>query len=121
MINIIIVLSVFFSSMAQISLKLGMIHYASSTSMYSTLAQHITSGLLFNPYIAGGVSLHMAALATWLYVLKQVEVSYAYPFISLGFVLVLIVGYYLFDETINYAKCLGIASIIAGVILVSKS
>ncbi|NNF16364.1 MAG: EamA family transporter, partial [Gammaproteobacteria bacterium] len=61
------------------------------------------------------------ALIAWLYVLKQVDVSYAYPFISLGFVFVLLISYQFFNETINLYKIAGIMSIILGVFLISRS
>lgn len=121
MINTIILLSIICSSSAQLFLKIGMTNFALQNDNRAMDATSVLAGIVLNPYILGGVSLHLAALATWLYVLKHVEVSYAYPFISLGFVLVLIFGYLFFDETLNFVKCLGIAAIILGVFLISRS
>lgn len=121
MINAIILLSVLCSSVAQIALKKGMTQCdCSFAPQFSNIAPLISS-LVLNPFIVAGVFLHVLALFTWLYVLKHVDVSYAYPFISMGFVIVLLLSYFLFNEAINLYRIAGVTSIILGIILVSKS
>ena len=121
MINAMITLSVCCSSLAQIALKKGMLHCDCSFAPQLSNVVPLISGLLFNPFVVGGVFLHILALFTWLYVLKHVDVSYAYPFISMGFVIVLLLSHFLFNETINLYRIAGVASIILGIILVGKS
>ena len=53
--------------------------------------------------------------------LKHVEVSYAYPFISMGFVIVLLISYFLFNENVNAVRIAGVALIVAGIIMVGRS
>jgi multidrug transporter EmrE-like cation transporter len=50
-----------------------------------------------------------------------VEVSYAYPFLSVGYVVVALMGYYIFQENLSWMRAIGIAVIIVGVILLSRS
>ena len=121
MINAIIILSVLCSSVAQIALKKGMLQCDCSFSPQVSNILPLISALVLNPFLVAGVFLHIAALFTWLYVLKHVEVSYAYPFISMGFVVVLLLSYYLFNESINAYRIVGVSLIILGIILVGKS
>lgn len=121
MINAIIILSVLCSSVAQIALKKGMTQCDCSFTPQLSNVVPLVSSLILNPFIVAGVFLHVLALFTWLYVLKHVDVSYAYPFISMGFVIVLLLSYLLFNEVINMYRIAGVASIIFGIILVGKS
>lgn len=121
MINLVIILSVLCSSVAQISLKKGMMQCDCSFVPKIANILPLISGLALNPFVVGGVFLHVLALITWLYVLKHVDVSYAYPFISMGFVLVLLLSYLLFGESINLYRIFGVGLIIMGILLVGRS
>ncbi|MDH3324217.1 MAG: EamA family transporter [Candidatus Peregrinibacteria bacterium] len=121
MVTLIAIISVFFSSMAQIFLKLGMNRFGElSTETTLANAWQMLWKIVFNPYLVFGIFLQVLALIVWLYVLKKVEVSYAYPFIALGFVFVLGVGYLFMNETLGYYKLAGIALIIAGIFVLSR-
>lgn len=75
---------------------------------------------VFDPYIFSSfVAAFLASLA-WMAAVTRFEISYAYPFMSLAFVLVLILGYYLFSEPITLYKVLGMTLIVAGIIIASK-
>jgi drug/metabolite transporter (DMT)-like permease len=121
MINAIIILSVLCSSVAQIALKKGMMQCDCSFALQASNILPLISALVLNPFIVAGVLLHVAALFTWLYVLKHVEVSYAYPFISMGFVVVLFLSYLLFNEAISLYRIVGVLLIISGIILIGRS
>lgn len=121
MINAIIILSVLCSSVAQIALKKGMTQCDCSFALQASNILPLISNLLLNPFVVAGVFLHILALFTWLYVLKHVDVSYAYPFISMGFVVVLVLSYLLFNEAINMYRIAGVALIILGIISIGKS
>ena len=64
---------------------------------------------------------HAAAPGTWLLALRKVDISYAYPFIALGFVLVLGLSSWFLDERLNAARLLGVALIVGGVFCVARS
>jgi drug/metabolite transporter (DMT)-like permease len=121
MINAIIILSVLCSSVAQIALKKGMTQCDCSFALQASNILPLISNLVLNPFVAAGVFLHILALFTWLYVLKHVDVSYAYPFISMGFVVVLVLSYLLFNEAINMYRIAGVALIILGILSIGKS
>ena len=57
----------------------------------------------------------------WFRALKIGELSQIYPFLSLNFIILAIVGYLLFDESLNALKILGIILVISGLLLISLS
>jgi multidrug transporter EmrE-like cation transporter len=63
----------------------------------------------------------LTSLLLWIKVLSKFEISTVYPLISTSYVLMLIPGYLLFNENINFLKILGIALIFCGVLMLSKS
>ncbi|HEU4511192.1 MAG TPA: EamA family transporter [Pyrinomonadaceae bacterium] len=76
--------------------------------------------LIFNPWIMSGILAGFFALVCWLAAMTKFELSYAYPFMSLAFVLVLILSAVLFHEPLTAAKILGVILIIAGIIVGSR-
>ena len=60
------------------------------------------------------------ALLCWLAAMTKFELSYAYPFMSLAFVLVLIFSAVLFHEAVTVPKVLGVVLIMAGIIVASR-
>lgn len=77
-------------------------------------------GLIFNPWILSGILAGFFALVCWLAAMTKFELSYAYPFMSLAFVFVLILSALLFHEALSVAKVLGVLLIIAGIIVGSR-
>lgn len=53
--------------------------------------------------------------------LKELELSKAYPLMSLSFVFVSIISYFLFSESMNIYKIFGTALVLAGIVLISKA
>lgn len=60
------------------------------------------------------------AAVSWMAALTKFDVTYAYPFTSLGFVFVLVLGALIFGEAVTVAKVLGIILIVAGIIVSSR-
>ncbi len=60
-------------------------------------------------------------MASHLFVLSKVELSFAYPFLSLAYVAVAVFAYFLFREDINAWRIAGIAFICVGTVLIAQS
>lgn len=75
---------------------------------------------IFDPYIFSSFVAAFIASLTWMAALSKFELSYAYPFMSLAFVVVLVASYYLLHEPINYYKVIGMILIVAGLAIASK-
>lgn len=76
--------------------------------------------LLSWPVLLGLVLYALSAL-TWLLVLRRVDLSYAYPMVSLGYVAVFVASNYLFHEQISTMRWTGLALICIGVVVLAKS
>ena len=76
--------------------------------------------LVLNPWITGGLFAGFLASLCWMTAMTKFELSYAYPFMSLAFVLVLLLSAPLFHETVTIAKILGVLLIVAGIIVASR-
>lgn len=76
--------------------------------------------LVLNPWIISSLAAAFLGLLSWMAAMTKFELSYAYPFMSLAFVLVLGLSAALFHEVINVPKLLGVAFIITGIIIGSR-
>ena len=75
--------------------------------------------VLLQPLVMAGFALYGLGMVCWLIALSQVELGYAYPFISLSYVLILIASRVLFREELSGMKLFGVASICLGVIVIA--
>lgn len=57
----------------------------------------------------------------WLSVLYYMEVSKAFPFLSLGYVIIMLISRFVLKEAVSRQRWLGVGFIIFGIILVSLS
>ena len=83
----------------------------------SSAADYIT--VLFRPMVSLGVLLLILWLASRMAMLSWADLSYVLPVTSLQYVLVVIAGRVLLEERVSVYRWIGIASITAGVALVS--
>ena len=73
--------------------------------------------LLLNPWVLSGfVSAFVAALA-WMAAMTKLDLSHAYPFMSLAFVLVLFLSAFFFNEPLTFSKIAGMALIVGGILV----
>jgi len=77
-------------------------------------------GLLFNPWIMSGIAASFLALLCWMAAMTKFELSYAYPFMSLAFVLVLILSPIFFQEAVTLPRVLGVVLVVLGIIVGSR-
>jgi multidrug transporter EmrE-like cation transporter len=74
-----------------------------------------------NPFVLLGIFAYVVSVGVWLLVLSRVEVSFAYPMLSVGYIVNAVAGYYLFQENLSLSRITGILIIVAGVYLVTRS
>lgn len=77
--------------------------------------------IALEPHIMGGVGCYVVSLVVWIMGLSRVEVSVAYPLLSVGYLINALAAWYLFGESLTAQKLVGIGFIIAGVFLVTRS
>jgi drug/metabolite transporter (DMT)-like permease len=65
--------------------------------------------------------MYVTSSGLWVWALRYVEISKAYPFFALGFVFVPLLGAWMFGETLTLRYGFGVLLIVAGVALTSSS
>ena len=116
----IIMLSISFSSIAHILLKKGMMELATTITTNQSLIQKIIS-LGINPWVVSGITLHVGALFVWLWALSRVDISFAYPFLALGYVLVSAMAWHWLGEELNTQRLIAMGIIISGIVVLAKA
>ena len=115
-----IMLGVLLNAGAQLLLKAG----TNAVGPFAFSAANIVPvglKLALEPHILGGVACYVVSLVVWIMGLSRVEVSIAYPMLSIGYVINALAAWYLFGESVSAQKLVGIGFIIAGVWLVARS
>jgi multidrug transporter EmrE-like cation transporter len=77
--------------------------------------------LLLDPFLLSGFASTLIAALFWIAAMTKFDISYAYPFMSLAFVLVLALSAWFFKEPLTLNKMLGMAFIVTGIIITSRS
>lgn len=115
---VLILLSVLLNCAAQLLIRKGML-VEGEVGMQNMLS-HIGS-MITNVWLWGAMLCYALSILLWMSVLSKVEVSYAYPFLSVGYVVSAVAGYALFNENLSPVRIAGIIVICIGVILISRS
>jgi drug/metabolite transporter (DMT)-like permease len=82
---------------------------------------HLLVELLSRPGIVGGFFCYAFSIVVWIYVLSRTDVSYAYPFLGLGFVFVAGASYLLLGEPLSLHRLAGTALVAVGVAIIARS
>jgi multidrug transporter EmrE-like cation transporter len=77
--------------------------------------------LATEPHIAGGIACYVISVVVWILALSRVEVSIAYPMLSIGYVVNALAAWWLFGEAVSLTRLTGIGIIIIGVYIVARS
>jgi multidrug transporter EmrE-like cation transporter len=78
----------------------------------------LADALLSDPLPAIVVCVFLVQLVNWLFVLERVDLSFAQPITALSYVLVFLLSALWFGEHLDAVKLLGVALVLAGVVLV---
>ncbi len=82
------------------------------------LALHVGK-LLFNPWILAGLGAAFLASILWMLALTKLDLSEAYPYTALAFVLILLASYVFFGEPLSIGKVMGTGLIVCGIIVLA--
>ncbi|GBR75456.1 transporter EamA family [Candidatus Termititenax persephonae] len=74
-----------------------------------------------NPWVLAGFIFYFVSSLFWMIVLSRVDLSFAYPLLSLGYAVVLLASFFFFREPVSAVRWLGVLVIMLGVTLISRS
>jgi len=115
-----ILFTVMTNAAAQLMLKHGMtqlgpLSFANTNPIVKILE------IVFSPWVFAGLLTFVISMASHLFVLSKVELSFAYPFLSLAYVAVAVFAYFIFHEDLNAYRIAGIGFICVGTVLIAQS
>jgi len=116
-----ILLSVVLAAGAQIVLKIGMERVTDASGAFSPTSVGSLKSAAATPLVWLGLLLFGLSALVWLAVLSRASLSFAYPFASLTYVIILFYGRFIADEPVSAARWGGVALIVAGILLVSQT
>src|SRR5215475_8407350 len=111
---------VLLNAAAQLMLKAGTNAIGAFQFSTATLAP-IGWKVATQPFILGGLACYVVSIVVWILALSRVEVSIAYPMLSIGYVVNAVAAYFLFGEAVGAQRLVGIGVIILGVYIVARS
>jgi multidrug transporter EmrE-like cation transporter len=115
-----ILISVLGGAFGQLMLKKGMGSMGPLTLSVGQLGS-ILWGMATNPYVVAGLGIYALGTLFWLLALSRVELSFAYPFASLSYLIMLFAAWQLFKEDISVLRLVGTLVICVGVLIISRS
>lgn len=114
-----IALSVSAGVLGQIVIKLGVGDNGFATDADGGIIGLITF-ILTSPLVLAGLVLYGVGAISWISVLGRMNLSYAYPFLALNFVLIAVLSRVLLNEPIPMIRWVGMGIICVGIVLVSQ-
>ena len=115
-----ILFTVLTNAAAQLMLKYGMMQLGPLSFAGVNPALKVLQ-IVFSPWVFAGLFTFVVSMASHLYVLSKVELSFAYPFLSLAYVAVAVFAYFVFREDLNALRIAGIGFICVGTVLIAQS
>ncbi|MGZ4994177.1 MAG: EamA family transporter [Methylobacter sp.] len=76
--------------------------------------------LLFDPLIFSGFAAAFLASLAWMAAMTKFELSYAYPFMGMNFVMILLLSSWILNESLTIQKVLGVSLIVLGTIVAAR-
>jgi drug/metabolite transporter (DMT)-like permease len=113
-------INIIFNVIGQLLLKTGMNKLGNFQISLQALGPVFLRAFL-SPYILLGLACYVTGFLIWLIVLAKAEVSYAYPLISLGYILTAVLGWWFLGENVTWVRLTGIIVTCLGVFIISQS
>ena len=115
-----ILIGVLLNAGAQLLLKAGVAPLGALTVGWANLLPTTLQVLGQWPILAG-LTWYVVSVGVWIVGLSRVDVSLAYPMLSLGYVVNALAAWWLFGEALGPARWAGMLLILAGVLVMSRS
>lgn len=115
-----LLIGIILNATAQLVLKAGMDkigYFAFSWNNVIPVGWQVAT----SPYIIFGLGCYVLSFVVWLLGLSRVDVSIAYPMLSLGYLVTAVIAYFIFHENVSLLRICGILVILFGVVIVARS
>jgi multidrug transporter EmrE-like cation transporter len=117
---VLIIAAVLLNATSQILLKTGMSQVGEFEFSADTFAR-VLAGAATNIFILLGLTTFVMSMIAHLMSLSRYDVSFAVPFTSIAFVIVLLYGYFVLGENVTALRVAGISVVILGTVMIAQS
>ena len=117
---VLLLIAISFSVAGEIMLKHGM----NNVGVFSMQPDLLVGSLVrsfTNPFVVGGFAVIFTGSIFWLSVISRVPLSFAYPMLSLSYVIGVFAAWLILGEELSLTKLAGVGIIVVGVYVVSRS
>ena len=108
---LLVVVCTFLGAAAQILMKLGADHGKAHPGL---------AGMITNPVLIAGYALYAVVTVLIVVAFKDGELSVLYPILSLSYLWVTVLSFFIFHDTLNAYKLIGVGVIICGVAVLGR-
>jgi multidrug transporter EmrE-like cation transporter len=115
-----VITGVLLNAIAQLALKASVSEMGAISVSMST-AWPVAMRLMSGPWLWVGLSCYVISVVVWILALSRVDVSIAYPMLSIGYIVNALAAWALLGEALGPGKILGIGVITVGVIILARS
>ncbi len=117
---VLIVVGVLLNAVAQLALKAS-VRDLGAIALDLTGSLPVAMRLAGEPWLWVGLGCYGVSVVVWILALSRVDVSIAYPMLSLGYVVNAFAAWALFGEVLSLSRIIGIGIIILGVVVLARS
>lgn len=112
--------TILFTVYGQLILKWRIVQYGALPEIFTDKMVFLFK-VLVDPFVLSGFVSAFVASFFWMAAMTKFELSFAYPFMSLSFVLVFVLAVWLFDEAFTIQKMIGLGFIVLGIVITGRS
>jgi multidrug transporter EmrE-like cation transporter len=113
--------SILLNVCGQISIKQSLLGFQNRAGEGAVFGPSTALPILLSPLTILGLALYGVSALFWIAALSRVQLSYAYPMLGIGYVLVAIASWQLWGENLGLQRILGTLIVAFGVYLVGTS
>ena len=117
--------SIFMGVFAQLLMKYGMINLKKTAGYHKHIVFINIIKILFiiftDKFVAAGIVLYLISMFFWIKVLSKIDLSVAYPFVSIGIIITVILAALTLGESVPLMRWLGIFITLCGVYVIVSS
>ena len=108
--------TIFFTVYGQLAIKWQMAKVGPLPDVFSHKIFFLLQ-MFLNPWVLSAFFSAFVASICWMAAMTKFELSYAYPFMGLSFVFVIVLSGLFFHEGITFPKVLGVVLIVTGIVV----
>ena len=119
MVYLLIAATISFTAVGNLLIKAGMLDVGALPG-HAGLVPGFFFHAFTNPKVIAGLTMAFLAAMAWMGAVSQSEISFAYPFMSLTVVLVLLLSGLLFGESVPINRWLGVIIVCVGLVIAAR-